>query len=327
MVITRFSQIAENLKEKFFTDFFSNPYDNIVAKNFLTPESDFDLLTLHEGHKLVGKISFYAPPTHSDYLFWGHPYFSPDSNLKESFSLFENVLLDSAKKRGRKWIIGPIHFSTWFSNRLRISGFELNCSWAPANDEKLPKTLLELRHKKDQEYFSKFYRNADDMLRHTKKAYDFACDNHYEFRQLNLNDPSEIEILYHLNISSFDQNYLYEHITLDCYKNTIYNFLNDDLLRYTYLLRKHGKDLAYSYCFVDENNTIIVKSILTLPEARSSGISSALIYKSLYKARQDGITKAAGALVRRGNISEKFFNHLDKAEFEHTYCLFKKEVL
>ncbi len=87
-----------------------------------------------------------------------------------------------------------------------------------------------------------------------------------------------------------------------------------------------GKELGYVFAYIDEAGFHVIKSLLIHKSVRGAGLSSALIYKSIMEAKAKGQMKCAGALVRRGNVSEVFFDTLGSPAYEHQYLLYKKDV-
>ena len=105
------------------------------------------------------------------------------------------------------------------------------------------------------------------------------------------------------------------------YEQTHIHFLKNTDLRYSFfILDQFHRELGYIFSFLDKGH-LIIKSLLLLPEARGSRVSSALLHHSVLRGVADGITRAGGALVRKGNISEYFFKNIGTAYETHHYSL------
>jgi N-acetylglutamate synthase-like GNAT family acetyltransferase len=62
------------------------------------------------------------------------------------------------------------------------------------------------------------------------------------------------------------------------------------------------------------------------PALQGAHLASALLHRSLMVADEEGIKRSAGAMVRKGNVSEFFFKHLGVPEKTHTYGLYIKNI-
>ncbi len=108
-------------------------------------------------------------------------------------------------------------------------------------------------------------------------------------------------------------NYLYEPITKSQYENLHVQAVKSLDMQYSFfVLDPNEEEIGYIFCF-PENDHLIIKSILMDPKAQGARLASALLHMSLKKGREKGLIKTIGAMVRRGNISEHFFDHLQTA--------------
>ena len=90
-------------------------------------------------------------------------------------------------------------------------------------------------------------------------------------------------------------------------------------------MNSEGKELGYVFSYPDQDR-FIIKSLVMDPSARGAKLSSALVHKSLVQAYTNGYVKACGACVRKGNVSEHFFDHLGVKERENLYTLVRKDL-
>jgi GNAT superfamily N-acetyltransferase len=246
----------------------------------------------------------------------------------EAFTLLEAEILDWAKKYDFKTIKGPVDYNTWFNNRFKTNGFELQLSWEPHHPHEYKDFFEQSKWTHDKEYVSKFYQSNDLILERTKKSYEQVLQEGYHFRIVNFSDPEEKHKLYELNVNSFNENYLFEPISKEQYFELFVNAILKMDMSLSFLVCDPDtkKELGYVFAYIDEAGFHVVKSLLIHKSVRGAGLSSALIYQTVYEGKKRGQSKCAGALVRRGNISEVFFDTLGKPSYEHIYHLFKKEV-
>lgn len=73
-----------------------------------------------------------------------------------------------------------------------------------------------------------------------------------------------------------------------------------------YLLYKDQQIIGYCGTTVEDEQTLILKTICILPEYQRLGLGNALAYKIHLDAQKEGFNKAIYALIREGNKIKNF---------------------
>lgn len=230
-----------------------------------------------------------------------------------------------AKENKKRSIYGPIDINVWFNNRFNYPS-DPQYNFEPSYPAQYAIDTLEYGFELDQDYLSSFFDSIDECIQRTSIGFNKASDQGYTFRKLDLSRDGEIDLLYDLNTISFSNNYLYEPITKNEYEQTYIKFINQDNLDLSFFIcDENKKELGYVYCLT-EGEYFVIKSLLIMPSAQGAQLSSALVHKALKNAKEKGFIKGAGAMVRKGNISEFFFKNIGTASHSHTYTLVKKDL-
>lgn len=232
-----------------------------------------------------------------------------------------------AKERGKLTLIGPADLNVWMGNRFKKRGSEMEFSWEPNNPTDYVDDFLNNGFELDQGYITNFYATTKISYERTRPAYEASVAAGCTFRNLDPSVPGEIDKLYQMNLSGFCINYLYEPISQEQYTNTHILGLDKSNLPYSFwILNKDGEEMGYVYSLIDGDYHII-KSIVMNPKFQGAKNASALVHRAFKKTEEDGVArKAAGALVRKGNVSEHFFNHLGDPTHTHEYTMVKKGI-
>lgn len=284
-----------------------------------------ELILVNDGNKYIGRVCANTTEADSDYILFG--LIEYERSNPEVLKLLMNEVESYAESVNRKKIIGPVDINVWFGNRFKSKGFDNNRHWEPNSPKEYLDQILELNYKLDQDYLSCFYTSLMPCYERTKSAYDKVISEGYTFRNLYPSTEEEIDKLYALNIGGFSKNYFYEPITREEYKNTHILALKGFDFQYSFfIMDQSGKELGYVFSYPDTDNRIIIKSLVMDPAARGARLSSALVHASMKQARKNGIVLACGACVRKGNISEHFFDHLGEKEMVHEYTLVSKSL-
>lgn len=284
-----------------------------------------ELILIHDGENYVGRVCANTTEADKDYVLFG--LIEYDRTRSEILKLLMNEVENYAKSIERKNVIGPIDINVWFGNRFKSKGFDDNRHWEPNSPQEYLDQILELDYKLDQDYLSCFYTSLMPCYERTKTAYDKVLTEGYTFRNLDPSTEEEIDKLYALNIGGFSKNYFYEPITREQYENTHILALKDFDFQYSFfIMDSSAKELGYVFSYPDSDNRIIIKSLVMDPNARGARLSSALVHASMKQAHENGLVKACGACVRKGNISEHFFDHLGEKERVHEYTLVSKSL-
>lgn len=320
LFMERFGSIPEALYPK-------RPLPPAVYWSYLVscfPEVEGEFFIATNGKKDVGRVGCNLSKGHPGSGFFG--FFEADLSSPEAGTELALAALDWLKSKDARQVIGPIDYNVWMGNRFRISGQESVFSWEPNGPGQYVEIFESVGFNPSQGYISMVYDDSVISFERTKSAYDKALEQGFTFRNLDLNRPNEIDKLYSLNVKSFQINYMYEPISKEQYKALHIKAVESQDLQYSFFISTpEGKEAGYLYCFVEDGH-LIVKSMLMDPDFQGARLASALLHASLKQARKNGILKAVGAMVRKGNVSQHFFDHLQTPVARNEYVMLKKEL-
>jgi hypothetical protein len=315
------------LTDKINLDETSRPKSNPLATLHLLMTFDHvdkELIIISDGDKELGRVCINTTQADENFILFGFiEYERAQADILKR--LMDEVEI-FAKKKGKKSILGPIDINVWFGNRFKKSGFDNQRSWEPNSPKEYLEDILKLNYQLDQDYLSAFYQDGKVSIDRTKPAYDKAIEQGFTFRNLDPSTTQETQKLYQTNIKGFCHNYFYEPITYEEYVGTHIKALDGFDFQYSFwVMDPTGNELGYVFSYPDEDR-IIIKSLVMDPNSRGAKLSSALVHRSLLQGYNNGLIKACGACVRKGNVSEHFFDHLGQKEHEHLYTLVRKNL-
>lgn len=299
------------------------PYWQGLEKVFKNVEKEFFILT-KDGED-IGRIGCNVSKDYEDTGYFGFFELSPSE--KEHGHLLITKAEEWLGSKGIKTIIGPIDFNVWLGNRFKVESGSADYSWEPNNPSFYPGLFKEGGFALDQGYISMFYDDSIISFNRTKLAFDAAKQEGYTFRNLDLSREDETSILYNLNLKAFAVNYMYEKISYEQYLAVHIAAVKEMDLQYSFFIKDpDGQEIGYVFSFIDSSQEQIVKSILIDPKHQGAKLASALLHAAIAQGRKNGFNKCVGAMVRKGNVSEHFFDHLQTPVARHEYALFKKEL-
>ena len=319
--IKRFSE----LPKKLYPDRPLPPstYWSLLEQTFKQVKKEFFILSI-DGQD-VGRIGCNISKEHTNTGFFG--FFEISPNHKEQASLLIDEVETWLESNGARTTLGPIDFNVWLGNRFKIQSGAKAYSWEPHNPHFYPELFQVNGYELDQGYISMFYDDSVLSFNRTRPSYEAAINEGYKFRNLDLSREDETSKLYNLNLKAFSINYMYEKITYEQYLAVHISAVRNLDLQYSFFIQDpNGEEIGYVFSFIDSSGEQIIKSILIDPKHQGAKLASALLHASVSQGRKNGYIKCVGAMVRKGNVSEHFFDHLQKPISRREYSLFKKEL-
>ena len=275
---------------------------------------------------IIGHVLITFPKRYDDTAFIGFYEVRLDNiKRKEISKLLLDKVEEVARAKNIKKIVGPINFNTWLENRYKYNSSKHFFCWEPNNPKDYREDFEEFGMITEMEYISNFYKDSTHLLEHTKAHYNSCLEKGYQFRDFHLENEQEITELYELSLKCFDKNHYYTPISFEQHLKTHIIPLRGHDLQYCSVIYKEDKVYGWIFSF-DDNQRIIIKTILIDPDTRQEGLASAMLHETLRRGAINGIKRYAGALVRKGNESEYFFRTLGTPEFQHTYKLLVKNI-
>jgi hypothetical protein len=320
--IYKFSQVQKDLYEK--TDrLISDPnYWSYLLELFSYKQKE--LILIEEDNKIIGRVCVNETQADQDAIIFGMLEYPEHREDICHFLLRECEKWGRSKSKNK--LVGPIDITVWFGNRFRHEDYATQYTWEPTNPKSYLIHCQNYGLNVDHEYLTCFYTTFMDSFERTQSAYHKALKEGYSFRNLDLSRDSEIDILYDLNTLCFQKNYFYEPITKDEYIKTHIQATKHIDLKYSFfVLDENQKEIGYVFSFVD-HGLFVVKSILMNPKTQGARLASSLVHRSLMVAKDDGLSEVCGAMVRKGNISQHFFDHLGVTKETHEYSMLSKSL-
>jgi hypothetical protein len=250
------------------------------------------------------------------------------------------VLLGAAiawlEARGRREIYGPVDWCTWFSYRFLLPQDPARkqgrlCWWEPVTPpefivhwEAAGFSAVEHFSTKPAEHGSgaAVALTAEAM----RPAYERAIAEGFTFPAFRPGESvlEEAPALYEVNMRGFADNSLFEPIPFEVYRATLSGIAGKiDLGMSFWVIAPDGTRAGYLYGFQD-NDYMVGKSLVVLPEYRSKGLMPAAGHLNLSECSRRGIPTVISALMRQGNRSERLMKSSDshaESSWRHEYVL------
>lgn len=288
----------------------------------LAPASHAEFWLAFAGAKPIGRIGASLLPRYPGSGAVGFFEATPDA---------EKPLLDAAlawlKGRGMTKAFGPLNLNTWFPYRFRTDDDERAFSWEPNQPESYPRAFREAGFTACEEYFSVGSAGLPAYVEKTEPAYRNALEKGYTFRPFDGTHllEKEVPILFELSMAGFKDNYLFEPITLQAFRELYVPLAKKmDFSSCFFAIAPNGKECGFFFAFPDREY-LVFKSMTILDSCRGMGISNALTYLAAKLAVDRGLTRYVSALVRRGNRSESY-QKKGETLWVHTYELMERSL-
>ncbi len=304
--------------------------DEIWKKFALMPTPFAKEFWIVEGENgIQGRIGASLSAIDSSVGYFG--FFEVKTNLPNSENVAQNLIQAAEnwlKKQGVKKIFGPINFNTWFPYRFRVDEDQSECfTWEPVNPLQYHHYFQRMGYGEIERYHSQGLSPLEGFVCSTRKVWENALQNGFTFQNFNSDSfmKEGLTTLYQISMVVFQQNFLFEPIPEDAFRQLYVPIMHKLDLSYSYfVLNSDQKPVGFSFCFEDKGY-IVFKSIAVHPEARGHGLSNALFYLAAQRGVEKGFEKLITALVRSGAQSESYSKKANKL-WQHDYVLLQKQL-
>ena len=242
---------------------------------------------------------------------------------EDCFALLWQELLSHAKTKGIASLFGPVNGTIWHPYRVVTSSSDepffpsepvSNLEYAGWLANQNPQGVLE--------YHSAHRTDYTPIIEATRSSYHNAIENGVMIGPEDI-DVNNIQELYSLAVAVFSQNPGYVHLSIEEF---VALYSSDKISRNSatlYAARIEGK--LVGFCLNLENNqTLIMKTIAVAPNIQQKGIGNALVHKIHIDAVASGFTKVIYALVRKDNNVRHF--PTDKITVFREYAAYQYKV-
>lgn len=237
------------------------------------------------------------------------------------------VAQDWLRSKGMKKAVGPMMLNTWFPYRFRLDDHDLNFRWEPTNPIQYPDYFAKAGFSQAEVYHSPAADNLAAYVEATFPAVKALEAKGFTFRPFDganfLNN--EIPKLYDLTLATFKNNFLYEPISLEFFRELYVPFAAKLDYSFSYFcVAPDGREVGFFFSFPDQGY-LVFKTIGVHPDYQGLGLSTAMSAKCAVRGVETGLTKFVTGLVKDGNRSESYTKK-NPALWSHRYALFEKAL-
>ncbi|MBL1278701.1 MAG: hypothetical protein COA33_000380 [Fluviicola sp.] len=232
-----------------------------------------------------------------------------------------------AKKRGSKFLLGPMEGSTWNNYRFSEKNDRKNFFMEPYHHIYYNQQFLDAGFKKIAQYDS----NLDSKLTvDSLKIKDYEVEftkKGANFRTIRMDDfENELRRIGKFSIDSFADNFLYTSISPEDFVSKYLPYKKYFDARMIWIVENPEEQIqAIIFAIKDyhdtANETFIIKTIARRKESTYKGIGSYLAVKVMQIAKELGYKKVIHALMIQNNASVKISKVNDGDRFK-SYALY-----
>jgi|SRR3989344_5026363 len=281
---------------KNFEYFFS---DLKEAVRFSLSNQQTDFLAIIEGEKMIAHIALILDPQlPKNKAFWG---FFESQNNEEIFTLLWEKLKELAKEKGINQLLGPINGSVWhqyrFIKEIDTSPFfktELFCE--PFYYDLVKKICSE-----EIPYYSAYRNDFNKLISITESFYKKMIDDGFTIIESTEVTEKQLKDVLNLCKTVFKNSWGYIDISDTDFASLYSSQKFSNHLSKVYFLQKDKKVIGYCSILIEDNESLILKTIAILPEFQSFGLGNALIHKIHIDAQKNQCKKIIYALIREDN--------------------------
>lgn len=322
----KFCQLPQNIYSEGDKKFAMNPEQCRKLLILPIPFAKEAFLISDNSGAFVGRILFQSS-SKANLGHWSFLALSPnlkDSDLKE----IDQFMSEWFKQKNISQAIGPYYFTTYFPYRMRVDEDKVSYPWEPKQPSYELKFMESIGHSKHAIYHSNLMKGFGHFDQKGKKEYEALLAQGFTFRPIRTDAlEEEIQILYTLSMKGFTDNYLFEPIPFELFKEVyVPSFKAVDLRMSCVQYSPDGKPIGFNFTF-PQGHQVIIKSACVLPEFRGRGLFSAGIYHGVLKTRElvPEVTDAITALVHDENEASKRVANSPTPQERHEYALLMKE--
>ncbi len=295
----------------------------------LAPAGSSQFWVAYDGNKAVGRVGVSLAPNHPGTGIVG--FFETDVRSFEADAI-ATILLSTAvewlKLKGCTSFVGPMNFNTWFPYRFRTDNDERAFKWEPQNPAEYPAFFEKAGFVPFEKYHSVGSSGLNDFAAGTAAAYQKARALGYHFRNWDGSQvlEKEVPILYRLSLEGFANNFLFQAIPLETFRQLYVPIANKFDFGFSFFcMNPAGEEVGFVFSFLDDD-ALVIKSVTVLATERGKGLSNALTHLAAAEALKRDVSRYTSALMHQGNRSESY-SKKGGTLWSHEYVLYKKDEL
>lgn len=286
-------------------DFFLADFHKSYSFCVDNPNITFIPISVFEDKKLVAHIALINDKRLSKgEAFFG--FFETGQDLSIFKALWQS-LVEEAKKIGISRLLGPINGSIWHQYRCikKTNGSEYFKS-EPLGEIYYYKLLTQMKPISVVSYYSASREKFDKVMGTIKTEFGKLTTAGFRIEQFKNVCYEQLLLIAEISRVVFHNSWGYTDLTE---KEFLQLYSSDKLethLNKLYLLYKEQQIIGYCGTIVEDERTLILKTICILPQYQGLGLGNALAYKIHLDAQKEGFKKLIYALIREGNQIKNF---------------------
>ena len=250
--------------------------------------------------------------------FWG---FFECRNDSELFAKLWSSLLDAAREKGIKKLMGPVNGSIWHPYRVvSMNSAEPFFPSEPLTQDYYSDLIRTLKPASVAEYHSAFRRRFDLIMMATEPSLNQAVASGVQIKPVPHVDATLLKPIFDLSKTIFSSNWGYTELSFDEFLALYNSDKIKEFISSVYTVMT-GTELIGFCSNIGYENTLVMKTIGVLPEWQGKGIGNALVYAVHRDACEKGITKIIYGLVKKDNKVKHF--PMDDIEVFREYSAFE----
>lgn len=257
---------------------------------------------------------------------WSFLALSPDLNDSD-LKAIDALMQEWFTKRAMTEVIGPYYFTTYFPYRMRVDQDKTSYSWEPKQPHYELDFVKKMGHDIHETYYTNLLKGFGHFETKGKKEYESLLEKGFTFRPIRQDKlEEEIKVLYDLSMAGFTDNYLFEPIPFELFKEIyVPSFKSVDLRMSNIHYSPEGKPAGFNFTF-PQGDQVVIKSACVMPEFRGLGLFNAGIYHGVKMTREllPQVKDAITALVHEKNAASKHVANSPTAQERHEYALLRK---
>ena len=240
--------------------------------------------------------------------------------------LFKKLLKES-KKLGAKQLMGPLNYSTWFSYRWTIDGWnDIKVAPEPTNEKYMPEFAKSMGFSEYLEYFSSIIQvSNDEKHKNCKKKYENSLTEGFEFERYEGKKVKKVlNDLYKISKEVFANKPLYSPISKMMFKRIYISAFNKidpvvDICLYK------NKPIGFSFYYEDPYDKRILtwKTVALKKEYQGHSLGSAFRYLVHQQALENNHSSVVQLLM---HVESKSKQLISDGEVFRKYALFSKKI-
>lgn len=290
--------------EKHF-DFFFSDFQKAYSFCVDNPNITFIPFSVFEDEQLVAHIALIIDKRLPEgEAFFG--FFETEQDLLV-FKAIWHSLVEEAKKMGISVLKGPVNGSIWHQYRCikETDGSEYFKS-EPLSEVYYYKLLNQMKPISEISYYSASREKFDKVMGVIKTGVEQLAAAGFDIKEVKDVSYEQLLLIAEISRTVFRHSWGYTDLTD---KEFLKLYSPDKLethLNKLYLLLKDQQIIGYCGTSVENEQTLILKTICILPKYQGLGLGNALAYKIHLDAQEEGFKKVIYALIREDNQIKNF---------------------